>query len=113
MRKSLTIACAVSLWLLSLPVAGPSAADEIFFCEDGRTLQLNASNRQKLMQDPCIKSWFENNQTAAQLRAAAEKKKAESGPQTMVGIAPDASGGPGGGGGGVNPLLPFLFGFGR
>ncbi len=100
MRTALVISTVVSVVLLSLPAAKPSVADEIFLCEDGRTLQINASNREKLSKDPCVQAWFQGNQTLAQKKAAEEKHNAEKGPQTMVGMPPEAP----------MPGLPFFFG---
>lgn len=38
--------------------AGHAAASEMFVCADGRTLKVDASNRDRLANDPCVKDWF-------------------------------------------------------
>ena len=39
--------------------AARAAADELFYCADGRTLAVDSSNRARLANDPCVKAWFE------------------------------------------------------
>lgn len=110
MRRPLAIAGAVSALLIavSIPTARTSVADEIYFCDDGRTLQVNSANRQKMMQDPCIQAWFQRTQSIAKSRAEADKKKAETAPQTMVGVP--TAGSSSGGGDDFSGLIPLLFG---
>lgn len=52
-------------------------AGEIFICNDGRTLELNASNRMALKNDPCVVEWFKNN-------SKPEAAKPGNGPQSMT-----------------------------
>lgn len=106
MRKPLISSVAIAAVLLSIPFARSTNANEIYFCEDGRTLQVNSQNRQKMMQDPCIQEWFEKNGVHKKAVAEAEKKKKETGPQTMVGLPSDSSGS----GGDFSGLIPLLFG---
>jgi hypothetical protein len=54
----------ISLFMLHiaalLALGSPSgAASEIYYCEDGRILAVDASNRRQLAGDPCVKAWFE------------------------------------------------------
>ncbi len=105
MRKSLISSVAIAAVLLSIPFARSSKANEIYVCEDGRTLQVNSQNRQQMMQDPCIQAWFEKNGVHKKAVAEAEKKKKETGPQSMVGIPSEGSGS----GGDFSGLIPLLF----
>lgn len=100
MRKLLVATCAVSVVLLALPAANISVADEIFVCEDGRTLTVTNANRERLSQDPCVKAWFAGNTTLKKAKQEAEKQAAEKGPQSMTGLPPE----------GPVPALPFFFG---
>lgn len=55
-RSGFVVGVALALWF-----AAPAQAGEIFLCKDGRMLEVNASNRQKMKSDPCIAEWFEQN----------------------------------------------------
>lgn len=63
-------------------VTKPARASEIFICNDGRTIQLNASNREKYRNDPCVAEWFKTQKSAVE----SEKAKATAAPQKMQGI---------------------------
>ncbi len=54
-RSGLVIGVALTLFVV------PVQAGEFFLCKDGRMLEVNASNRQKMKNDPCIAEWFEQN----------------------------------------------------
>lgn len=52
------VAATVAMIVLT---AVPARSSEIFICRDGRTIEVNASNRRQLKSDPCIAEWFEQN----------------------------------------------------
>lgn len=60
---------------LALSAMTPSAADDVFMCQDGRRLLVTNENRKQLADDPCIKQWFASSQ--AQREAARLKKAAK------------------------------------
>ncbi len=74
---------------LALPVAvilafsaliSPAHADEFYLCEDGRTIQLNASNREKYRNEPCVAEWFKSQKAKDEV----EKAKAAAAPITRM-----------------------------
>ncbi len=66
-------------------LSAPTRADEIFVCKDGRTIQLNSSNREKLKNDPCVIDWFKAQKAEAEARQAKSGKA----PDKMDGIPPN------------------------
>ncbi|MEZ5851319.1 MAG: hypothetical protein R3D68_11790 [Hyphomicrobiaceae bacterium] len=68
MRAKVIFVAALGLSVLT----GPRAmADEIFLCEDGRLLYVNAKNRKIMRDDPCVKAWFDRSAKPTQARVDA------------------------------------------
>lgn len=62
--------CLVVGGALSMALTGTASAAEQFLCSDGRMIKLDASNRDALANDPCVKDWF-----AARDKASVTKSK--------------------------------------
>lgn len=60
----------------ALSAVAPSAADDVFMCQDGRQPRVTNENRKQPADDPCIKQWFADTQT--QREAERLKKAAKS-----------------------------------
>ncbi|MDX2157633.1 MAG: hypothetical protein SFW09_14110 [Hyphomicrobiaceae bacterium] len=39
-------------------------ADELYYCDDGRILKVDTTNRARLASDPCVTKWFETTRTS-------------------------------------------------
>lgn len=75
--RRLCVAVIAAIWAVA-----PVHAGEIFLCEDGRTIELDSSNRHKLRDDPCVVAWYKSQKAAAD----AAKAKASVPPTRMQGI---------------------------
>lgn len=64
-------------FVLLLACAGEASAGEIFYCEDGRMLAVDSSNRARLAKDPCIVAWFAADAARQQkVETIAERRRA-------------------------------------
>lgn len=70
--RRMVIASVIGLALV--PVS--ASADDQYLCEDGRFLTVTNANRAQMMQDPCIRSWFDSTKPKSE-----PKKEAENGPK--------------------------------
>lgn len=68
-----TVCIFVAALALTAAVAPRVMADEIFLCEDGGLLYVNAKNRKAMRDHPCVKAWFDN---AAKLPGASVEASA-------------------------------------
>lgn len=78
MRIQLAIATTV---LLAAACAGPAGASELYYCADGRILQVTSANRAALANDPCIKAWFATRQSSSSAASRLGNTNDISGPE--------------------------------
>lgn len=64
------MAMASVVGLALVPVS--ASADDQYLCEDGRFLTVTNANRAQMMQDPCIKSWFDSRKPKPEPKKEAE-----------------------------------------
>lgn len=50
-------------------------AGEIFICDDGRMLAVDSTNRSRLADDPCVKTWFAKSKAASEQHNSTEARR--------------------------------------
>lgn len=61
--------------IVFLMLSASSYAGEIFYCDDGRMLVVDNSNRREMADDDCIRAWFARNKAASELYISAEARR--------------------------------------